>query len=81
MKEISRRDFIQTTGTGLLTMMHSLRAGQGPVEEPASHGEELCFTPATKLAAAIRQKKISPVEVINAVYGRLHKIIPASEGR
>jgi aspartyl-tRNA(Asn)/glutamyl-tRNA(Gln) amidotransferase subunit A len=28
------------------------------------------------LAAAIRQKKVSPVEVINAVYGRLHKINP-----
>ena len=40
------------------------------------HGEELCFTPATILAAAIRQKKVSPVEVINAVYGRLHKINP-----
>ena len=32
--------------------------------------------PATILAAAIRQKKVSPVEVINAVYGRLHKINP-----
>jgi aspartyl-tRNA(Asn)/glutamyl-tRNA(Gln) amidotransferase subunit A len=57
-------------------MMHSLRADQAPVKEPASHGEDLCFTPATILAAAIRQKKVSPVEVINAVYGRLHKINP-----
>src|SRR5207237_1056266 len=35
-----------------------------------------CFTPATILAAAIRQKKVSPVELIDAVYGRLHKINP-----
>src|SRR6266852_1562742 len=76
MKEMSRRDFIQTTGAGLLTMMPQLRADQAPVEEPTSYGEDLCFTPATMLAAAIRQKKVSPVEVINAVYARLHKINP-----
>jgi hypothetical protein len=75
MREMSRRDFVQTTGAGLLTMP-SLRADQAPVAEPASHGEELCFTPATILAAAIRQKKVSPVEVINAVYERLYKINP-----
>jgi hypothetical protein len=76
MKEMSRRDFIPNTGVGLLTMMPSLRSDQAA--EPASDGEDLCFTPATILAAAIRQKKISPVEVINAVYGRLHKINPKS---
>lgn len=74
--EMSRRDFIQTTGAGLITMMPSPRADQRLPEEPAIHGEELCFTPATILAAAIRQKKVSPVEVINAVYERLHKINP-----
>ena len=81
MEEMSRRDFIKTNGSGLLTMMRSARSDQAPVEEPASDGEDLCFTPATILAAAIRQKNVSPVEVINAVYGRLQKINPASEGR
>ena len=75
MTEMSRRDFIQATG-GLLTMMPSLGSDQEPVQEPASDGEDLCFTPATVLAAAIRQKNVSPVEVINAVYARLHKINP-----
>ena len=76
MTEISRRDFIQTTGAGLLTMMPSLRQDQARAEEQERHGEDLCFMPATTLAAAIRQKKVSPVEVINAVYARLHKTNP-----
>jgi len=75
MTEMSRRDFIQATG-GLLTMMPSLGSDQEPVQEPANDGEDPCFTPATVLAAAIRQKKVSPVEVINAIYARLHKINP-----
>jgi aspartyl-tRNA(Asn)/glutamyl-tRNA(Gln) amidotransferase subunit A len=57
-------------------MMPSLREDQARVEEPASHGEDLCFTPATRLAAAIRQKKLSPVEVVNAVYERIQRINP-----
>jgi Asp-tRNA(Asn)/Glu-tRNA(Gln) amidotransferase A subunit family amidase len=76
MKEISRRNFIQTTGAGLLTMMPALREDQALADEPTNNGEDLCFAPATALAAAIRQKKVSPVEVINAVYVRLHKINP-----
>jgi aspartyl-tRNA(Asn)/glutamyl-tRNA(Gln) amidotransferase subunit A len=76
MKDISRRDFIQTAGAGLLTIMPTPRSGQARVEVPNSQREDLCFMPATLLAAAIRQKKVSPVEVINAVYARLHKINP-----
>ena len=74
MTEMSRRDFIQTTGAGLLTMMPSLREDQARVENPIRNEEDLCFMPATVLAASIRQKKVSPVEVIDAVYARLHKI-------
>jgi hypothetical protein len=74
MKEISRRDFIQTTGAGLLTKMPSLREDQARVEEPTSRGEDLCFTPATALVAAIRTKSVSPVEVVNAIYARIHRI-------
>jgi aspartyl-tRNA(Asn)/glutamyl-tRNA(Gln) amidotransferase subunit A len=75
MTEMSRRNFIQTTGTGLLTMVpSSFREDQALAEEPRNNGEDLCFTPATVLAAAIRQKKVSPVEVIDAVYARLHKV-------
>ena len=73
MEEMSRRDFIQTSGAGL-AMKPWLRTDQAALEQPARDGEDLCFTSATTLAATIRQKKVSPVEVINAVYGRLHKI-------
>ena len=76
MKDISRRDFIQTAGARLLTVMPTLRSGEARVEEPNSQGEDLCFMPATMLATAIREKSVSPVEVINAVYARLHRINP-----
>jgi hypothetical protein len=39
-------------------------------------GEDLCFMPATALSAAIRAKRVSPVELVNAVYARLHQINP-----
>jgi Asp-tRNA(Asn)/Glu-tRNA(Gln) amidotransferase A subunit family amidase len=37
---------------------------------------DLCWLPATELAALIRQKKISPVEVIDAVLARVEKLTP-----
>ena len=37
---------------------------------------ELCYTPATKLAAAIRAKEISPVEVTAAVLTRIERLNP-----
>jgi Asp-tRNA(Asn)/Glu-tRNA(Gln) amidotransferase A subunit family amidase len=61
---------------GVLTMMPSLRENQAAAEKLINNEEDLCFTPATVLAAAIRQKKVSPVEVIDAVYARLYKINP-----
>jgi aspartyl-tRNA(Asn)/glutamyl-tRNA(Gln) amidotransferase subunit A len=38
--------------------------------------EDLCFTPATELAALIRAKQISPVEVIDTVLERIEAIEP-----
>jgi Asp-tRNA(Asn)/Glu-tRNA(Gln) amidotransferase A subunit family amidase len=38
---------------------------------------DLCFTPATELVAAYRSKKLSPVEVTEAVLGRIERINPA----
>lgn len=37
---------------------------------------DLCFTPATKLARLIRQKKVSPVEVVRAVLDRIERVNP-----
>jgi len=39
--------------------------------------EELCWTPAAELARLIRAKDISPVEVVEAVLGRIERINPA----
>ena len=38
--------------------------------------EELCWTPASALAALIRRKKVSPVEVVDAMLDRIEKINP-----
>ena len=37
---------------------------------------DLCFMPATDLAAAIRTKQVSPVEVVNAVLARIEQLNP-----
>jgi aspartyl-tRNA(Asn)/glutamyl-tRNA(Gln) amidotransferase subunit A len=37
---------------------------------------DLCYTTATDLAAAIRTKKVSPVEVVNAVLARIEQLNP-----
>ena len=37
---------------------------------------ELCFTPATELAAAIRRRQLSPVEIIDAVLARIEAVNP-----
>jgi aspartyl-tRNA(Asn)/glutamyl-tRNA(Gln) amidotransferase subunit A len=39
--------------------------------------QDLLFTPATDLAAAIRSKNISPVEVMDAVLDRVHALQPS----
>lgn len=41
-----------------------------------SSTEELCFTPAVHLAAAVRRREISPVEIIDAVLQRVEQINP-----
>ena len=37
---------------------------------------ELCFTPATTLAAAIRARTLSPVEIVDAVLARIERLNP-----
>jgi Asp-tRNA(Asn)/Glu-tRNA(Gln) amidotransferase A subunit family amidase len=39
-------------------------------------GSDLCWQPATELAALIRKKKVSPVEVTDAVLARIEKLNP-----
>ncbi len=42
--------------------------------------ERLTWLPATELAALIRKKKVSPVEVVGAVLDRIERITNASVG-
>ena len=38
--------------------------------------EELCWMEATELAALVRKKEVSPVEIVEAVLGRIEKVNP-----
>ena len=38
--------------------------------------DDLCWLPAVELAAQIRQKKVSPVEVVDAVIARIERVNP-----
>src|SRR2546430_4932731 len=38
--------------------------------------ERLCWLPATELAALMRRKKVSPVEVMDAILDRIERINP-----
>src|SRR5205085_6146554 len=39
--------------------------------------DELCFTPATRLASLIRRRQVSPLEVTRAVLDRIARVNPA----
>jgi Asp-tRNA(Asn)/Glu-tRNA(Gln) amidotransferase A subunit family amidase len=77
MSGISRRDFIQTSAAGVLMIVpQSLPDGAPTQGASAMAGQDLCFMSATTLAAAIRAKRVSPVEVVKAIYARIHQINP-----
>ena len=40
--------------------------------------DELCWLSATDLAALIRRRKVSPVEVVDAVLDRIEQLNPSS---
>ena len=42
----------------------------------ARDADDLCWLPATELAALIRRRKVSPVEVVNAVLDRIERLNP-----
>jgi amidase len=47
-----------------------------PERKPSVNTTELCFTPATELAGMIRGKKISPLELTQAVLDRIETLNP-----
>ena len=36
--------------------------------------DDLCFTPATELATLVRDKAVSPLEIMDAVIGRIEQV-------
>lgn len=77
MIDLSRRKFIQASSAGLLTLMPHLTPADAPMQSASSTAsEDLCFMPACVLASSIRTKKVSPVDVVNAIYTRFHQINP-----
>ena len=38
--------------------------------------EDLCFTPATALAAAVAARELSPVEIVDTVLARIERLEP-----
>ena len=71
MTTISRRELLIASAGGLL----ALRSAAPSPPTPAA-GDDLCFMPAADLASAIRAKKLSPVEVMDAVFARIHALNP-----
>jgi aspartyl-tRNA(Asn)/glutamyl-tRNA(Gln) amidotransferase subunit A len=59
-----------------MTTFHTSSRRVSPQRGSTHPGQELCFLSATELAAAIRTREVSPVEVIDAVYARVHAINP-----
>src|SRR4051794_1833535 len=57
--------------------IHDLRPSTFDPLECAMNATDLCFTPATELAALIRSKELSPVEVTEAVLARIARLNPA----
>lgn len=47
-----------------------------PIEVTPVDAIELCFTPATELSRLIRARELSPVEVVDAVLGRIDRLNP-----
>ena len=77
MTDLSRREFIQASSAGLSMLRPCLASADAAMQSAsATASDDLCFMPATVLAAAIRTKKVSPVDVVNAIYARIHQINP-----
>jgi amidase len=85
---ITRRDFSRALGAAALGLGSSLGdadawAAASPGSEESRPGgnavvtEDLCFTPATQLAAMLRAKKVSARELMQAHLGQIERVNPA----
>jgi len=85
---ITRRDFSRALGAAALGLGSSLGdadawAAASPGTEESQPGgnavvtEDLCFTPATQLAAMLRAKKVSARELMQAHLAQIERVNPA----
>src|SRR5215207_6991223 len=54
-----------------------MTSSTGDKTQRAGSDDALCFMPATDLAARIRAREVSPVEVVDAVLARIEALNPA----
>src|SRR5438132_354480 len=73
---LSRRDFMRAAGGATAAMLAARHLPGAVREAAAATGNEICRMDAVTLAGHIRAKRLSPVEVINAVLDRMDKLEP-----
>ncbi len=71
----NRRQFLSAAGGGALAAA-GLALAPNPVAAAPPTGQEICFMNAVDLAASIRKKELSAVEVMTAFYDRIDKVNP-----
>ena len=69
---LSRRQFLSTAGAVVAGV--ALTADQSPAAEPK--GLDLCYLDAIELAAMLKKKELSAVEVMTAYYDRIEAVNP-----
>jgi aspartyl-tRNA(Asn)/glutamyl-tRNA(Gln) amidotransferase subunit A len=67
MAEITRREFLLTAAGGVTVALRRPASAAVP-------SDDLGFLPATEMANAIRAKKLSPVEIVDAIFARIHAL-------
>jgi aspartyl-tRNA(Asn)/glutamyl-tRNA(Gln) amidotransferase subunit A len=70
---LTRRELLQAGAGALLSWTARAEASRSAASHSA---EDLCFMPATDMAAAIRKKTVSPVEIVEALFARIHEVNP-----
>src|SRR2546428_551384 len=79
---LSRRHFLKTASGGAAAVLAMSKvSGRGgarvaEVEAATASGNEICRMDAVTLAGHIRAKRLSPVEVVDAVLDRMDKVEP-----
>jgi aspartyl-tRNA(Asn)/glutamyl-tRNA(Gln) amidotransferase subunit A len=74
--ELSRRKFLKTTSAAAASVVAAEVIGRGSAAAAAASANEICRMDAVTLAGHMRAKRLSPVEVIDAVLARMEKLEP-----